>query len=198
MEKEIEDLFRFNELLARFRGVERQIHIGQDDRKENDVEHSYGLAMFAWYIVSSRKLALDLQKVLSYALAHDLVESYAGDVFFFASYKDENVRKQKEEMEDKARLRIAKEFPEFPELHATIFDYIKREDAESRFVYALDKICPILNIYQADGRTWREHKVTLEMLLEGKRSKVAIDPEIEKYFKQIEALLRKEEKRLFY
>lgn len=197
MEKEIEDLFRFNKLLNDFRGVERQIHIQGDERKENDAEHSYGLAMFAWYIVSSKKLSLDLDKVIRYALAHDLVEVYAGDVFFFKSFQDEKVRKIKKEKEAEACVRITKEFPEFKELHNTMIAYERREDVESRFVYALDKILPILNIYQAGGRTWREHKVTLEMLLNGKREKVALDPEIKKYFDELVQILKQHEKELF-
>ena len=56
-----------------------------------------------------------------------------------------------------------------------IEQYEAREDKESRFVYALDKIQPMLNIYTDGGRTWKEKGVTIDMLVEYKKEKVKQD-----------------------
>jgi 5'-deoxynucleotidase YfbR-like HD superfamily hydrolase len=50
----------FTELLQDFQKVDRVAHVpGLGDRWENDVEHSYTLAMLAWYLVVSEKLPLN-------------------------------------------------------------------------------------------------------------------------------------------
>ena len=70
-------------------------------------------------------------------------------------------------------------------------------DKESRFVYALDKVEPILSIYVDGGRTWKEKKITIQMLVDYKKDKVAVSPEVEACFYDLIALLRDNEQRLF-
>lgn len=188
-------LLGFAKMLNELQAVERVIRVKGSERWENDTEHSYSLAMLAWYILDAEKLPLDRDKVLRYALAHDLVEIYAGDTYLFS--EDAALLSSKSERERLAAERLAKELPEVPEMHQAIRAYIAKDDTESRFVYALDKIEPILKIYLDDGRTWNEKKVTLEMIYEKKKDKVALSPEIQKYFDEFMALLRKEENRLF-
>lgn len=182
-------------LLNQFRLVERSVRVNNAERFENDVEHSYNLAFLAWYIIADNKLDLDRDLVLKYALIHDLVEVYAGDTYLFTTNEEE--RSTKVQREKDAALRLEKEIPEFAELHKLIERYESREDKESRFVYALDKIQPILNIYTDGGRTWREKGVTIDMLVEHKKEKVAVSPEIEIYFNDLIALLREREGELF-
>ena len=157
------------------------------------VEHSWQLAMLAWYVIDTEKLPLDKGKVLQYALAHDLVETYAGDTYFY----DPEAEATKHQREKEAQERIAKEHPEFASLHATISAYEAREDEESKFVYALDKTIDPLNIYLEDGLLWREKGVTLEMLLEKKLAKVKCSATPQKLFDTLFERIRAQQKRLF-
>lgn len=191
----LEKLLGFAKMLNLLQAVERVIRVKDSDRWENDMEHSYHLAMLAWYIVDSQKLALNREKVFCYALAHDLVEVYAGDTYVFSD--DPALLASKGEREAQAAKRLEKEFSEVPEMHEAIQHYVAKDDAESRFVYALDKIEPLVKMYLDGGRTWREKNVTLEMLYEIKKDKVALSPEIKKYFDEFMALLRSEEAELF-
>ncbi len=184
---ELSSSLEFLSVLHRFQKVTRQIRVSGDDRYENDLEHVGQLALFAWYLCSSGTLGFDLSRVLQYALVHDLVEVYAGDTYF---YVDEAAKADKESREHDALLRLEKEFPEFPEMGKMIRNYEKREDPESRFVYALDKILPVLNIYLDNGRTWKEQGITLVML-RTKDKKVAVAPELEKYWEEVCALLER-------
>ncbi len=188
-------LIQFSDLLNKFRLVKRAILVNGEDREENDMEHSFALAMTAWYIVTLKKLPLDLSKVITYALAHDLVEVYAGDTYIYSTNKD--LLESKTRREREAAERLKKEFPEFSDLHDAIHHYELREDAESKFVYALDKIQPLINIYLDNGRNWKLKGVTLEMLVENKKTKTAISSEIKDYWEQIVLLFTKEEERLF-
>lgn len=191
----LERLFDFVSLLNNFREVERTIRVRGLDENENDVEHSYQLAMVSWYLLSNKDLGLDAECAVKYALAHDLVEVYAGDTYFYT--EDEEEMNSKEEREKEAALRLKKEFPEFNELHRAINGYMSLADDESRFVYALDKILPIINIYLDGGRTWRQDGVTLEKLLRKKTDKVAVSEEVYSYFEEIVSLLKEQEIKLF-
>ena len=160
------------------------------NRQENDIEHSYHLALMAWYLIDSRKLDLDLDKVIKYALAHDLVEIHAGDTYIWST--DEEHLRSKPEREAAAAEKLKLDLGEFPELHATIAEYERRDNPESRFVYALDKILPILLIREEGGSAWKRDGVTIERILENKSPKVALAPEVEPYFHALVELIRKE------
>lgn len=185
-----EKFLAFSRLLNSFARVERVIPMPETERLENDIEHSYHLALMAWYLIDSQKLDLDLSLVIKYALAHDLVEIHAGDTYVWD--KDEEQHSSKREREAAAARRLQGEFPEFQELHAVIDEYERCGNRESRFVYALDKIVPMLLIQEDGGRLWRKMEVTLDMILKKKKPQVALSPEIEPYFNELVELIRKE------
>ncbi len=191
----LEKLLQFTKFLNDLRLVERVVRVNGSDRWENDVEHSFHLAMLAWYILDTHQHDLNREKVLRYALSHDLIEVYAGDTYIYS--KDKALLESKVERERLAALRLQRELPEVPDIHESIRAYMAKDDRESRFVYALDKIEPLLKMYLDNGRTWREKQVTLTMLYENKKSKVALSPEIQLYFDELMTLLKSKEKELF-
>ncbi|MES2225203.1 MAG: HD domain-containing protein [Patescibacteria group bacterium] len=188
-------LREFMRFITAFGKVERAYYIPATDRKENDLEHTCSLALMAWFILSGNNSSLDTGRVLKYALAHDLVEVFAGDTYIYTTDKEHLDGKPGRELA--AAEQIARDFPEFADLHPYVLGYMKREDAESRFVYALDKILPIFSIHDDEGRMWKENKVKLQMLIDNKASKVALSPEIEPYFAELVELLTLEEEKMF-
>lgn len=186
---QMEKLLEFTVFLQKFREVKRMIKF-KDGSSENDAEHSFQLAVTAWYIVSTNNLKLNLEKILMYALAHDLVEAYAGDTP--AIHKDyENERGTKKAREEEAARRMHKEFGNFKDLHEIIERYEERDDEESRFVYALDKMMPVLNIYLQDGYSWKINNISIDDVVEYKKDKIAESGTIKKYFDEVVPLLRK-------
>jgi putative hydrolase of HD superfamily len=161
------------------------MYVKGEDRQENDAEHSYQVAMLAWYLVESKKLPLDSSLVVKYALVHDLVEAYAGDTYIF----DEESAKTKHVREAEAQKKLGTVFVEFPEMNSLIQKYEDRQDEESKFVYALDKLIPMFNNYLDDGRTWKRNNITLEMLINQKQGKVEVSPECKKYFDELVSVL---------
>ncbi len=191
----LEKLLQFTKILSEFRAIERMIPVQGTDRFENDTEHSYDLAMLAWYIVSTTETNLDQDKVIRYALVHDFLEVYAGDTYIYS--KDAAHLASKHEREAAAIVKLRETLAEFPNLHETIASYETRSDAESRFVYALDKIEPILQVYLDQGKAWKKQKITRKMIIEQKQDKVALSPEVEPYFDELMKLLKREEGALF-
>ncbi len=181
-------LFALQEFLLTFSSIDRVIHLpNKPDKLENDAEHSYSLAMMAWFLVQYFP-QLDRDKALRLALAHDIVEVYAGDTFFYAH---ESLLATKSQREEDAYQKIVKQWPDFPELSQCIHEYKDLQTAESRFVYALDKIMPIFVVYMGKGYTWKQENITLQMLHSKKRDKVALSPEINPYYEKLLQLLTK-------
>ena len=195
MKLELPNVINFVKLLNKFRDIERVIHSNGGDRWENDVEHSYQLAMLAWYIISTKKLNLNLDLIIKYSLVHDLVEVYAGDTYIYT--KDKFLKNNKEKREKESLIKMKQEFAEFPEIFNLIEEYEKKDLVEAKFVYALDKIEPILNIYTNGGRTWKEKNITIEMLIENKKDKIKLFPEFEEFFDDIIEMINKEKEFLF-
>lgn len=191
---DINSILDFVKLTNKFRAVERLIYVTNRVNNENDAEHSYQLAMVAWYLLSKENYGLDQGLVIQYALVHDFVEVYAGDTWFFRTEEESNNKKEREE---KAAIRLKKEIPEFLDFHKLISEYKKGVDRESRFVYALDKLIPILNVYLDGGKLWQDQKITFERLIEAKTSKIILSPELEPYFEELIAIL-KENKHMFH
>lgn len=154
-------LVELQQLISDFAHVERMIKIGPAKRPENDVEHSFGLAVTAWFVAEHIAPDLDMEKVLKYALIHDLVEIYAGDTFSHAPASHLTAKKQREQ---EALARLAREWPDFPDLIEYVERYEQRTDEESKFVYAVDKILPPLMSATSDkAEGWKRHKITHEM-----------------------------------
>lgn len=188
-------LLQFTHLLNELQKVNRIIYIPGTTIRENDVEHSFQLAMLAWYIADVHSLPFNKEHILKYALAHDLVEAYAGDTFLYSKNQEE--LDSKFIREEEARMRIEKEFPECKEIHEAITSYMRREDEESRFVYVVDKLQPVFQLYLDNGTTWKEEGITLQMLVDKKKDKVAVSAHMQPYWDELLELLQQNEARLF-
>jgi putative hydrolase of HD superfamily len=192
--QDLQNLIEFTKFTHKFQQVIRTILATGEDRNENDAEHSFQLALIAWYVINSMGLDYDLEKVIKYAIAHDLVETYAGDTYFHT--KDKESIDNKQEREAEAAKRIAIEFPEFKELHEVIQAYEEKSDKEVKFIYALDKMIPVMNIYIDKGKSWHKHNVSLEMI-RTKDKKISENSDIEKLWQELVILLNKDKYNLF-
>lgn len=150
-------IIEFTKLLQQFREVKRMIIYATSDVPENDAEHSFQLAMIAWYIVELKKLPLDIGKILKYALVHDLVEVYAWDTLPFDAKSILVLTKR--EREANALERIESEFPDAKNIFQRIHEYEERSNEEAKFVYALDKIVPQYNIIIDAWKSWKKYNV---------------------------------------
>lgn len=193
--KKFEDLLDFIQFTHEFREVVRIARAPGANRYENDTEHSYQLAMVAWYLIETDNLKLNKELCLMYALSHDLVEIYAGDTYTFDNNK--NVQDSKAKREKEALNKIKKRFPKFKALIKTIENYEHKRDEESKFVYALDKLIPPIQIYLEKGKLFYEKGISFEMLLESKKHKIAVSKSVNKYWLELLKEFVKNKKKLF-
>ncbi len=117
-------------------------------RPENDGEHTLHLQFIAVVYASRYYPELDIGRVLLYALVHDFVEVYAGDVNSLKASPDDIVRQGL--MEAEAIEKLAREFSgEWPFFIETIRQYELLETPEARFVKCFDK-CDALIVHYHD------------------------------------------------
>ncbi|HEU0085739.1 MAG TPA: HD domain-containing protein [Candidatus Paceibacterota bacterium] len=191
--KEFESLIDFVNFTHEFREVIRIARAPNGERFENDTEHCYQLAMVAWFLIEQDKLKLNKELCFMYALAHDLVEVYAGDTYVFDK---KNVASQAKR-EKNALKKIQKRFSGFKSLVKIIEKYEQRKDKESKFIYALDKLLPPIQGYLENGKIWKEKKLTLKGVMKVKNDKIAVSKEVNKYWKELLEEIKRKESDLF-
>lgn len=187
--KKVDRLIELQDLLIHFVEMERLVFLPDrkvKNRKETNVEHSYSLAMAAWFLSSSYP-HLNRDLLIRYALIHDLVEIYAGDEM--AVGRTKKAEKQKAEREAAALQILVKEWPDFTEMTTLIHEYETKADAESKFVYALDKIMPVLLNLLSEGKTFKAFNFHINELIDSKEDKIPLSPEINELWQAIKKIL---------
>lgn len=146
----VDETIKLGKLLMDFSKVYRATYTDKESTRESDTDHTTMLAIMACAIASSLELGLDIGKIAQYAIIHDLVEVYAGDVNTINFHTTD--MKAKEVAEKAALARIKVEFGEtFPWIHETIEKYELLSDGESRYIKTLDKIMPAITHIHTDG-----------------------------------------------
>ncbi len=187
--KDLSGIEAFLRLLHTTERVKRVARRPDETEATSTAEHSFELAHLCWYLVAIENLQLDIAKVFAYALAHDLIEAYAGDTYIF----DTDAQRTKHEREAKALVRLEQEFSHFPDLLTTIHAYEARADEESLFVYAVDKLIDPLNASLEETQSiWKDFNISFDTMRAYKEPKITQSPHVVPYW---EALLIKLEAR---
>lgn len=151
----------------RLKGIERMTRLLDGSRRENSAEHSWHLALFALVLHDHADEPVDLLRVLTMVLLHDLVEIDAGDTFAY----DDAGHETKAEREEAAAERLFGLLPpdQGPRLRAIWDEFEHGQSAEARFALALDRLQPVLLNHARGGGPWRDHGVSVERVLDRNR-----------------------------
>lgn len=154
----------FVQIIEQMKKTYRMTKVVGTDRRENDAEHSWHVAIMSMILESHSKIKVDVNRVIKMLLIHDLVEIYAGDTFAY----DVSGNLVKHEKELKAMERIKSELSS--EMGAFIeelwLEFEKKETNESKYANSMDRLQPILaNFADGKGGTWKDNKVTIDQVL---------------------------------
>lgn len=143
--------------IDKLKNIYRQTYVLGEDRKENDAEHSWHIALMAFLLAEHSNQKIDVLKVIKMLLVHDIVEIDAGDTFCY----DSEGYKTKADREEKAARRV---FGILPQDQSEEFYGLWREfedgiTPEAGFANVLDRIQPLILNYTKDGISWKEHDV---------------------------------------
>ena len=144
-----EVVLRASQLTDDFSKIERIPRLA-DSRRENDVEHSFMLAVAAPAIAERFYQDLDVEKVRRFALVHDMLEIEVGDVATFDLNAAELEEKDRREQEAKHIVseRLAKISVSIAE---DLEEYEQQQCREALFVRMVDKLLPVAVDITGDG-----------------------------------------------
>lgn len=145
----------------------RRTKLFNSNRNENDVEHSWHLALMAIVLAEHSNHPIDILKVLKMVLIHDIVEIDAGDVFLYDTRKNHD----NTEEERLAANRIFGLLPENQsmELIAIWEEFEAGETNEAKFAKTMDRLEPLLQNTSNNGGTWAEFDVDYATVYEKKK-----------------------------
>lgn len=174
---------QFIKEIDKLKYIFRKTKLINSDRLENDVEHSWHLAMMAIVLAEHANEPIDITKVIKMVLIHDIVEIDSGDVFAYDTTKNHD----NFEEELKAAKRI---FGILPENQAEEFvnlwlEFEEMKTPESKFARSLDRLEPLLQNASNNGGTWREYDVKYDKVVEKKQVIEEGSVELWKYAKQL-------------
>lgn len=179
LEKQIEFIKEIDKLKA----IKRQTLLINEDRQENDAEHSWHLAMLAFLLSEYSNEKIDVLKTIKMVLIHDIVEIDAGDTYCY----DEEGYKTKADREIKAAERIFGLLPDdqYNEMKALWEEFEAMNTPESKFACVLDRLQPILLNYTKGGVSWRKHGVKREQVEERNKCTQSGSEELYRYIMSI-------------
>lgn len=159
----LEQQVQFLREIDKEKQIFRQTYLADGQRKENDAEHAWHMAVMACLLGEYANEEVDLLHVIRMILIHDVVEIDAGDTYAY----DDAAKATQREREEKAASRI---FGMLPEDQAQeMLDLWEEFEAgitkEARFARALDNFQPMMLNDATDGRAWVEHEVAVSKIL---------------------------------
>ena len=166
----LEKQFDFFREIDKEKFIGRQTYLTDGERKENDAEHAWHMAIMTVLLAEYANEKIDVLKTVMMLLIHDLVEIDAGDTYAY----DEEGKKTQREREKKAAKRIFGLLPEEQggKLMALWEEFEAYETPEANFAHTMDNIQPVMLNDATDGKAWLEHGVHLSQIL-GRNKKTA-------------------------
>lgn len=159
----LDQQFNFIREIDKEKFIGRQTYLTDGERKENDAEHAWHMAIMTILLSEYANEEIDVLKTVTMLLIHDIVEIDAGDTYAY----DEEAKKTQKEREQKAAERIFGMLPEDQrkKMKDLWEEFEACESKEARFARTMDNLQPIMLNDATDGKAWEEHNVHLSQVM---------------------------------
>lgn len=161
--EKLDQLFTFFREIDKEKFIGRQTYLSDGERKENDAEHAWHMAIMTLLLSEYSNEKIDVLHTISMLLIHDLVEIDAGDTYAY----DEEGKKTQADREKKAADRIYGLLPKErgKMLYDLWLEFEERKTPEAKFARVMDNLQPMMLNAATDGKAWEEHQVELGQIL---------------------------------
>ena len=165
-----------------------------DGRFENSAEHSWQAAIAAIVFQDYYPEKLDMEKVISMLLIHDLGEIYAGDTWIFDDEKKADSHDRELESIEKTMSILPEE--KYLNMKKSWLEFEKGESPEARYARVIDALVPLINRLEVSECNYNPDNISSDMVLEKKKF---IKGESKELWKLTEELIQKSvEKGLYF
>ncbi|HEY0449325.1 HD domain-containing protein [Actinophytocola sp.] len=146
----------------RLKTVLRQSPLVAAERRENDAEHSWHLALMVILLAEHADEPIDVGHTIKLVVVHDLVEIYAGDTPLYDTVGAQTQVAREQAAADRLFGLLPRD--QEREIRALWDEFEARETPEARFAKAMDRLEPLLLNWMAKGGTWRTPGVTADVV----------------------------------
>lgn len=141
--------------------VERHNTLLDGSRQENSAEHSWHLALFA-LVLTEYGDGIDVIRVLTMLLVHDIVEIDAGDTFVYDTERQKDKQRREQQAADRLFALLPSDQATF--LRSAWDEFEARNTPEALFANAVDRLQPLIHNGRTGGHVWRKHGITVDQV----------------------------------
>ena len=157
-----------------------------DGRFENSAEHSWQSAIASMVLQEYYPEKLNMEKVISMLLIHDLGEIYAGDTWVF---DDKNkLTSHERELESINKTLSILPIEKYFTMKNTWLEFEQGQSAEARYARVIDALVPLINHLEVSKPNYNPDNISEQMVLEKKKF---IKDESKELWKLTEDLIKK-------
>ena len=167
---QVTEEIQFLREIDKLKDVDRVSSITSGTRRENSAEHSWHVSVMPLVFGKYATEEVDLHRVTSMLLIHDIVEIDAGDTYAF----DKAAREAAYETELAAAKRIFGMLNDERGNHMLELwlEFEAEETPEARFAKVLDLTIPTTVNYYSGGKAWQEKGISYQQVLDHLQAKV--------------------------
>jgi putative hydrolase of HD superfamily len=162
-DKKLENQLNFIIEIDKIKNIFRQSKLFDGNRFENDAEHSWTICIMALLLKEYSNVSINVERVISMLLIHDIVEIDAGDTFLYSEKRDDAYKDEAKAAERIFGLLENEQKAYFKKLWE---EFEEGKTDEAKFASVFDRIEPLLQNYITEGYTWKKHNVTYDMVIE--------------------------------
>lgn len=152
------DLLEILHIAERLKDTPRHCYTS-GGRRESVAEHCWRLALMA-FLLKDEFTELDMNKVISMCLIHDLGEAFTGDIPVFKKTEQDRINEDKI-LSDWVATLPEKTRIEMQELYA---EMDAQETTEAKLYKALDGLEALIQHNESELATWEDHEYELQMV----------------------------------
>ncbi|EHB88556.1 hypothetical protein HMPREF0737_00335 [Rothia mucilaginosa M508] len=156
-----------------------------DGRFENSAEHSWQCAIASIVLQDYYPEKLNIEKVISMLLIHDLGEIYAGDTWVFDDEK--KVHSHDRELESIKKTMSILPGEKYLNMKKSWLEFEKGQSSEARYARVIDALVPLINHLEVSECNYNPDNISADMVL---KKKNFIKAESEELWKLTEELVR--------
>ncbi|NQZ29762.1 MAG: HD domain-containing protein [Oceanospirillaceae bacterium] len=177
LENQLAFIFEIDRLKAVYR---RTMVKADNNRAENSAEHSWHIALSAQILHEYAEQPVDITRVTTMLLIHDIVEIDAGDLFAF---DDESLQQAQEEKELAAAKRIFSLLPEpqSTQMQALWIEFEQAETEDARFAKSIDRLLPLVQNMANEGGSWAVNKIRKQQVIKRNNYLKGLSPKLWQY-----------------
>lgn len=143
--------------------IERQTLLTDGQRRENDAEHAWHLAMMTFLLSEYANEDIDVLHTMQMVLIHDIVEIDAGDTFAY-DYESQKTQADREMAAAKRLFGILPE-DQGKKLMDLWLEFEAYQTPEACFAHSMDNFQPVMLNDASKGKSWKKWGVTKSNVL---------------------------------